>query len=67
MSVVCRKFLLKLTLRTYNLLKLSHASTLSIWNEEIQTKSSFGTRKSNLANANVYVLGPVYMKVGDPR
>ena len=55
MSVVCRKFLLKLTLRTYNLLKLSHASTLCIWNEEIQTKSTFGTRKRPLANAKVCV------------
>ena len=35
MSVVCGTFLLKLALRTQNLLKLSHASTLSIWSEEI--------------------------------
>ena len=38
MSVICRKFLLKLALRTYILLNLSHASTLSLWNEEIQAR-----------------------------
>ena len=38
MSVICRKFLLKLALRTKILLKLSHASPLSLWNEEIQAR-----------------------------
>ena len=39
MSVICRKISLKLALRTYTFLKRSHASTLSIWTEEIQAES----------------------------
>ena len=39
MSVICRKFLLKLALRSYIFLKFSHVSTLSIWTEEIQSKT----------------------------
>ena len=45
MSVICRKFLLKLALRTYILLNLSHASTLSLWNEEIQARVNREQRK----------------------
>ena len=39
MSVICCKFLLKLAQRTEIFLNLSHASTLSIWSEEIQAKT----------------------------
>ena len=39
LSVNCSKFLLKLALRTYIFLKLSHANILSIWTEEIQAKT----------------------------
>ena len=39
MLVICSNFLLKLALRTKIFLKLSHASTLSIWTEEIQAKT----------------------------
>ena len=43
MSVICRKFFLKLALRTYIFLKLSHASTLS---EEIQAKTGEWTKQT---------------------
>ena len=46
MSVICRKFLLKLPLRTNMFLKLSHASTLSIWTEEIQAKTEEWTKQT---------------------
>ena len=46
MSVICRKFLLKLALRTYIFLKLSHASTLSVWTEEIQAKTGEWTKQT---------------------
>ena len=39
MSVICRKFLLKLALRTQTFLKRGHTSTLSTWTEEIKAKS----------------------------
>ena len=39
MSVICRKVLLKLVLRTLTFLKRSHASTLSTWTEKIQAKT----------------------------
>ena len=43
MSVICNKFLLKLALRMQIFLKLSHASTLSMWTK-------------NMANAKICVL-----------
>ena len=46
MSVICRKLLLKLALRTYIFLKLSHASTLSVWTEEIQAKTGEWTKQT---------------------
>ena len=39
MSVISTKVLLKLAMGTKVFLKLSHASTLAIWIEEIQAKS----------------------------
>ena len=39
MSAICTKVLLKLAMGTKVFLKLSHASTLAIWIEEIQAKS----------------------------
>ena len=39
MPVICTKVLLKLAMGTKVFLKLSHASTLAIWIEEIQAKS----------------------------
>ena len=48
MSVICRKFLLKLALRTYTFLKRSHASTLSIWTKEIKAKCEEEPRKQQL-------------------
>ena len=45
MSVICRKFLLKLALRTYIFLKLRHTSTLSVWTEEIQAKTGEWTKQ----------------------
>ena len=38
MSAICTKVLLKLAMGTKVFLKLSHASTLAIWIEEIQAK-----------------------------
>ena len=46
MSVICRKFFLKLALRMYIFLKLSHASTLSVWTEEIQAKTREWTKQT---------------------
>ena len=46
MSVICRTFFLKLALRTYIFLKLSHASTLSVWTEEIQAKTGEWTKQT---------------------
>ena len=43
MSVICKEFLLKLALRTF--LKRSHASTLSVWTEEIKAKGEEELRK----------------------
>ena len=48
MSVICRKFLLKLALRTQTFLKRGHTSTLSIWTEEIKAKSEEEPRKQQL-------------------
>ena len=47
-SVICRKFLLKLALRTKAFLKRSHASTLSIRTEEIKAKSEEEPLKQQL-------------------
>ena len=46
MPVICRKFLLKLALRTF--LKRSHAGNLSIWTDEIKAKSEEKPRKQQL-------------------
>ena len=46
LSVNCSKFLLKLALRTYIFLKLSHANILSIWTEEIQAKTKEWTTQT---------------------
>ena len=48
MSVICRKFLLNLALRTQTFLKCGHTSTLSIWTEEIKAKSEEEPRKQQL-------------------
>ena len=48
MSVICRKFLLKLALRTKISLKSSYASTLSRWTEQIKAKSEEEPRKQQL-------------------
>ena len=48
MSVICRKFLLKLALRTQTFLKRGHTNTLSIWTEEIKAKSEEEPRKQQL-------------------
>ena len=42
MSVICRRFFP----RTWIVLELIHASTLSIWSEEIQAKSEEGTTQT---------------------
>ena len=46
MSVICRKVLLKLALTTQTFLKRNHASTLSIWTEEIRAKSEDWTTQT---------------------
>ena len=51
MSVICRKFLLKLALRTQTFLKRGHTITLSIWTEEIKAKSEEEPRKQQLTVA----------------
>ena len=48
MPVICRKFLLKLALRTSTFLKCGHTNTLSIWTEEIKAKSEEEPRKQQL-------------------
>ena len=48
MSVICRRFLLKLVLSTQIFLKLSHASTLSKWTKEIQAKSEEWTTQTSI-------------------
>ena len=46
MSVICRKFLPKLALRTRTFSKCGHTSTLSIWTEDIKDKSERGTTQT---------------------
>ena len=48
MSVIWRKFLLKLALRTQTFLKRGHSSALSIWTEKIKAKSEEEPRKQQL-------------------
>ena len=48
MSAICTKVLLKLAMGTKVFLKLSHASTLAIWIEEIQAKSEEWTTQTAL-------------------
>ena len=57
MSVICRKLLLKLSLRTYTFLKRSHASpySLSICTEEIQAESEEWTPQTAI-NCNTFWL-----------
>ena len=61
MSVICSKFLLKLVMRTWIFLKLSHVSTLSILdrgnpNQLLDCHHLFGACRSSLANAEIYEL-----------
>ena len=48
MSIICRKFLQKLALKTQTFLKRGHTSTLSIWTEEVKAKSEEEPRKQQL-------------------
>ena len=52
MSVIFRRVLLKLALRTKILLKLSRGSTLSIWNEETPSLLRVNFTNKN-ANSNI--------------
>ena len=52
MSVICRKFLMKLALRTYIFLKRGHTSTLSICTKEIKAKSEEEPCKQQFNHAN---------------
>ena len=45
MSVIFKRFLPNLAVRAYILLKLSHASTLSIWNEKSKPRVRSKLRK----------------------
>ena len=54
MLVICRNFLLNLALRTQILVKLSHASTLSIWNEENSSRGFLGYEFGGLIFRGAY-------------